>query len=243
MLQLFFIRHGQSTNNALWQESDHDNYLAGREADPDLTEAGVKQAEIVAGYLARPFTAEEFDPQNRFGFGLTHLYCSLMLRAVKTGTAIAKQTGLELVAMPDVHETGGMFVGDIVAGEAEFEGFPGPGRSFFETQFPGLILPEDLTDEGWWNKGKEPREAYQGRAYRVIEQLMESHQGQDHRVGIVMHGGIFARILTGLLEIGVEDYWLLMNNCAITRVDIGDNGRVMLVYMNKVDFLPDDLVT
>jgi len=100
-----------------------------------------------------------------------------------------------------------------------------------------------LTDEGWWNKEKEPREEYQERAYRVIEQLMDAHQGEDHRVGIVMHGGIFARILTGLLEIQAEDYWLLMNNCAITRVDMGDDGRVMLVYMNKVDFLPDDLVT
>jgi 2,3-bisphosphoglycerate-dependent phosphoglycerate mutase len=243
LLHLYFIRHGQSTNNAWWEESDRDTYLAGREADPDLTEIGAKQAEIVADYLARPFRREEFDPQNRFGFGLTHLYCSLMLRAVKTGHEIAKRTGLELVAMPDVHETGGMFIGDIVAGEAEFEGVPGPGRSFFEAHFPGLVLPESLTDEGWWNKEKEPREEYQERAYRVIEQLMDAHQGEDHRVGIVMHGGIFARILTGLLEIQAEDYWLLMNNCAITRVDMGDDGRVMLVYMNKVDFLPDDLVT
>lgn len=243
MLQLYFIRHGQSTNNAWWQESDRDTYLAGRKADPDLTETGMKQAEILADYLARPQTTEEFDPQNRHGFDLTHLYCSLMIRAIKTGQAVADKTGLDLVAMPDVHETGGMFVGDVVEGEAEFEGVPGPGRSYFETHFPGLVLPEDLGEEGWWNREKEPREQYQERAYRVIKQLLETHQGKDHRVGIVMHGGIFARILTGLFDIQAEDYWLLMNNCAITRVDIDDKGHVMLAYMNKVDFLPDDLVT
>lgn len=243
MLQIYFIRHGQSTNNAYWQESGRDNYLSGREADPDLTDAGVKQAEILADHLAKPFTAEEFDPQNRHGYGLTHLYCSLMIRAVKTGQAIAEKTGLDLVAMPEVHETGGMFVGEMQDGEAVFEGRPGPGRSFFETHFPNLVIPQNLSEEGWWNREKEPREAYQERAYRIIERLLEAHQGKDHRVGIVMHGGIFARILTGLLDIQAEDYWLLMNNCAITRVDVKDNDRVMLVYMNKVDFLPDDLVT
>ena len=243
MLQLYFMRHGQSTNNAWWQESDRDTYLAGREADPDLTKAGLKQAEILANYVARPQTSEDFDPQNRHGFGLTHLYCSLMIRAVKTGQAVAEKTGLELVAMPEVHETGGMFNGDVVEGEAIFEGVPGPGRSYFETHFPELVLPEDLSEEGWWNREKEPREHYQERANRVIEQLMDKHQGQNHRVGIVMHGGIFARILKGLFHVEAEDYWFLMNNCAITRVDVKDDGHVMLAYMNKVDFLPDDLVT
>ena len=243
MLQLYFIRHGQSTNNAWWQEADRDTYLGGREADPDLTEAGLQQAACLADYLARPLASEEFNPQNRHGFGLTHLYCSLMIRAVKTGQAIAVKTGLDLVAMPEVHETGGMFVGDVEDGEAQFEGVPGPGRSYFQTHFPDLLIPENLSDEGWWNRGKEPREQYQARADQVIDQLLAKHQGQDHRVGIVMHGGIFSRILTGLFDVQADKYWFLMNNCAITRVDVDDDGHVMLAYMNKVDFLPDDLVT
>ena len=243
MLQLYFIRHGQSTNNAWWQEADRDTYLGGREADPDLTEAGLKQAACLADYLARPLASEDFNPQNRHGFGLTHLYCSLMIRAVKTGQAISEKTGLDLVAMPEVHETGGMFVGDVEDGEAQFEGVPGPGRSYFQTHFPDLVIPEDLSDEGWWNREKEPREQYQARADSVIEQLLAKHQGQDHRVAIVMHGGIFSRILTGLLDVQADKYWFLMNNCAITRVDVDDDGHVMLAYMNKVDFLPDVLVT
>ena len=31
-------------------------------------------------------------------------------------------------------------------GEPVFIGTPGKGRSYFETNFPDLILPEDLTD-------------------------------------------------------------------------------------------------
>jgi hypothetical protein len=34
-----------------------------------------------------------------------------------------------------------------------------------------------------------------------------------------------------------------MNNCGISRVDIRDDGRLMLAYMNKTDYLPDDLIT
>jgi len=243
LLQLYFIRHGQSTNNAWWQESNRESYLGGRDADPDLTEKGQEQAKILADHLARPLTTEEFDSQNRHGFGLTHLYCSLMIRAVKTGQLVAEKTGLDLVAMPDVHETGGMFVGEVEDGEATFTGVPGPGRSYFETYFPNLILPEDLPEDGWWNRAKEAREEYQQRAHRVIQQLLEAHQAQDHRVGIVMHGGIFARIITSLFDVKAEDYWFLMNNCAITRVDVEEGGHIRLVYMNNVDFLPDELIT
>ena len=243
MLHLYFIRHGQSTNNAHWENSDRDNYLEGRTSDPDLTEIGMRQAQLLAEHLAQPFEATDFDPQNRMGFGLTHIYCSLMIRAVKTGQAISEKTGLPLVALPDVHETGGMFEGKIVDGEAEFTGLPGPGRSYFQSEFPDLALPDDLREEGWWNKEKEARENYLVRAHRVIDQLLEEHQGQDHRVGVVMHGGIFARIMVALFNVQSERYWFLMNNCGISRVDVEDDGFVMLTYLNKVDYLPDHLVT
>ena len=45
MKQLFFIRHGQSTNNALADPTQ-------RVQDPELTELGQIQAERVAEYLS-----------------------------------------------------------------------------------------------------------------------------------------------------------------------------------------------
>ena len=243
MLQLYFIRHGQSENNAIMHGMDREEYLVKRKPDPDLTSAGEEQAERVAEFVARSMGSDGFDPQNRDGVGLTHLYCSLMIRAVKTGRAIAKKTGLDLVALPEVHETGGMFEAEIVDGEPVLKGMSGPGKSYFTSEFPELVLPEDLSEEGWWARDKEPREEYVKRAQYVIDQLVERHGGKDHRVGIVMHGGIFARILTAMFDIQAEKYWFLMNNCAISRIDISDDGHAMLAYMNKVDFLPDHLVT
>lgn len=243
MLHLYFIRHGQSKNNALWDEGGRTNYLTRRTSDPDLTSIGWEQAALAAEFLARPYDPEGFDPQNRCGFGLTHLYCSLMVRAVKTGLVIARQVDLPLRAWPDLHETGGIFN---IEGEGEdetFVGLPGPGRSYFEQEFPELQLPDDLGESGWWDREKEPRENYVTRAQRIFDGLRERHTGQDHRVGIITHGGIFARILTVMFDVKEEDYWFLMNNCGISRIDVDDSGHVMLVYMNRVDFLPDALVT
>lgn len=243
MLQLYFIRHGQSTNNVIMDENNHDEYLFERKTDPELTPVGIEQARIVADSIAQPFTAQNDDPQNRSGFGLTHLYCSLMVRAVRTGVEIAQKTNLPLVAWPELHETGGLFDVDIVDGEPVFIGQPGPGRSFFKAQFPQLVIPADLPEDGWYNREKEPRESYLLRAQAIIDRLLAEHGGADHRVGIVMHGGIFARILTAFFNIQAERFWFLMNNCAISRVDITEKDQVRLIYMNKVDHFPDHLVT
>lgn len=241
-MELYFIRHGQSENNAIMEGIGRDKYLSERETDPDLTSIGKEQAQMLADFIAHPNDDNGFNPQNRKGFGLTHLHCSLMIRAIKTGLAISEKTGLPLVAWPDVHETGGVFDSSIVDGEPVFVGKPGPGKSFFRSEYPDLIIPEDLPESGWWGREKEPREDYRKRAQRIIDQLVDEHGDTDHRIGIVMHGGIFARILTALFDIQAENYWFLMNNCGISRIDI-NHGHSMLAYMNKVDYLPDHMVT
>ncbi|MDY6866778.1 MAG: histidine phosphatase family protein [Chloroflexota bacterium] len=241
-MQLYFIRHGQSTNNAI-MDNVGDEYLVHRVTDPDLTAIGEKQAKLAAKLLAKPAKHDGFDPQNRNGFGITHLYCSLMTRAVKTGLAISKETGVPLKAWPEAHETGGVFESDMQDGEPIFTGRPGKGKSYFEKEFPELIIPDDLPETGWWNKEKEPRENYQKRAQAIIDRLVEEHGGNKDRVGIITHGGIFTRILTALFDIQAEHYWFLMNNCAVSRIDIHEEGRFTLMYMNKVDYLPDDLIT
>lgn len=243
MLQLYFIRHGQSTNNVMMDEGRREDYLYDRVHDPELTEKGKRQADLVADYLARKVDGAHFDPQNRIGFGLTHLYCSLMTRSIETGLPVARKTGLPLVGLMDGHETGGMFRAERQEGEPLLIGLPGRGRADLEQSYPELVLPDEVTDEGWWHHGKEPREEYIQRARRFIDHLLELHGDQNHRVGIITHGGIFARIMSVLFDIQAEYYWILMNNCGISRIEISDKGRVLLTYLNKVEFLPQDLIT
>ncbi len=87
-MELYFIRHGQSQNNAKWNHPDFQE-----SPDPSLTENGHEQARLLAEFLKQNQTITkdaEWNIQNRYGFGLTHIYTSLMERAAFTAAPIAQ---------------------------------------------------------------------------------------------------------------------------------------------------------
>lgn len=240
-MQLYYIRHAQSVNNALWTQTGSN---IGRQMDPALSELGRKQAEILAEFVAR--TSAERSPdwsdfQNRTGFHFTHLYTSLFIRAIETGMRISKATGLPLLAWEEIHESGGIFLEDEETGD--LIGKPGPNRAYFETNYPDLVLPESLNDGGWWNRPFETYEERAMRARRVLDELLKRHGGTDDRVVFISHGGFYNYLLGAILSRPKsDDIWFLMNNAGISRIDFEDE-RFMIVYQNRVDFLPEDLIT
>jgi 2,3-bisphosphoglycerate-dependent phosphoglycerate mutase len=240
-MQFYYIRHAQSENNALWDRTGYDH---GRSEDPKLTEIGIRQAERLAEFLAtagyRP-RAEGHDTMDHQGFHFTHLYSSLMERSVMTGTAIAKTTGVPLQGWLDLHETGGIYLWDDA--KEERIGLPGKTPQFFKTRYPEFLLPDDIPQEGWWNRPFELDDEYLGRARRVINRLLERHGGTSDRVAVVSHGGFFNAFVTTLLGLEGKDHiWFTLNNVSITRIDFHHN-RTAIVYTNRVDFLPPELVT
>jgi 2,3-bisphosphoglycerate-dependent phosphoglycerate mutase len=262
-MQLYFIRHGQSANNALWEKTGSNS---GRSHDPTLTETGRCQAHMLGAFLrdaGAGFAPDGQDLQNRAGFGLTHLYTSLMVRAVATGTIVAQTLKIPLVAWVDLHEGGGIYLDDENSGEPV--GLPGNPRSFFEQNFPGLALPDWLDESGWWNRPFESRLERRTRARRVLGELLLRHGNCNDRVAMISHGGFYNHLMAVLLKppevdrppspqavqalIGdnvimtdEREVWFNMNNTAITRIDFVEE-EVKLVYMNRLDFLSGDLVT
>lgn len=204
-----------------------------------MTDLGRRQAELLARFLNRP-GAPDGDLHNVNGFGLTHLYCSLMLRAVETGTIIARELGLPLVAWKDLHEVGGIYLVDEESGQPV--GLPGKGRLYFEQHYPNLILPEGIED-GWWNRPFEERDQAPARAARVWDELLARHGGTDDRVALVSHGGFYNYLLAAIIGLPERGgVWFSLNNAAITRIDIVD-GRISVAYTNRVDFLLPDMIT
>ena len=70
-MQLYFIRHGQSINNANTRNPDYKE-----NSDPYLTEMGLEQAEYLAKYLKekQEITNDQaWNIQNQYGFGFTHI--------------------------------------------------------------------------------------------------------------------------------------------------------------------------
>lgn len=241
-MELYFIRHAQSMNNALWESTGSSN---GRHPDPDLTDKGVRQALYLASFLKTPRSTPDeanraADWHNRYGFGLTHLYCSLMKRAVRTASIVAQALNMPLYGHPDLHENGGVYLDDPERGEPV--GQAGLSRTELLTLYPNLILPPSATETGWWNRPFETEEERSARAQRVWQWLLERHGHTEDRVAFFSHAGFYHTFLTTLLGVAAQgNAWLSLSNCAITRLDISPDG-IWIVYTNRVDFLPDSLL-
>lgn len=240
-MQLYFIRHGQSQNNALWEQTQDVNSFI---VDPELTEIGHRQADLLATFLSQSQPKHgdpKWDPQNLTGFGITHLYTSLMLRAVQTGNAISKRLGLPLKAWIDLHERGGLVLDELP--HEDPVGYPGPNRQFFETHHPHLVLPDELGQEGWWNRPWENQVQRRERAARVAAELLKRHGDSDDRVAIVSHGGFYIHLISALFGFSDESgWWFLMNNTSISRIDFFSQ-EIQLIYHNRVAHLPAALIT
>ncbi len=241
-MQFYYIRHAQSVNNQLFAEHPTEGE---RRSDPELTDVGWQQARALASFLRgddprAAADSQAYDPQNVQGFGITHLYSSLMVRAVQTGSVVAEALELPLRAWPEIHESGGIYEEDEDTGE--LVGLAGKGRSYFQTRFPRLQLPESLDDTGWWNRPYETEDERRPRARRCYEALLDRHGGTEDRVAIISHGGFYNHLLRVVLDLPEDpNFWFLMNNAAITRINFGES--VDLIYTNRVDHLPDELIT
>jgi 2,3-bisphosphoglycerate-dependent phosphoglycerate mutase len=237
-MQLYLIRHAQSFNNALAAEYAHQ-----RHSDPPLTALGRQQAERLAEHLAQAnpsVPTPRGDPQNRAGYGLTHLYASLMTRAVNTGSIVAERLGLPLHAWPDWHEEGGLYLDDEHGAQV---GQPGPARADFARDYPGFVLPEDLPEGGWWNRPFEPEAGRPERARRVLAELLDKHGASEHNVGVITHGGFYNHFMGALLNL-LPPYPLtyVTNNTSISPVSIGASSRYV-VYHNRCEHLPAEMIT
>lgn len=247
-MQLYFIRHGQSINNANWNNPDYKE-----SPDPILTEIGLEQAQYLATYLKERQTITDeksWNVQNQYGFGFTHIYASLMERAATTAAPTARAlNNIPFAAWPEIHEEGGIYARE---SESNFMGLPGKPRSFFEKKFPEMQLPDEFGESGWWNRPYETEEECQPRADRVVAELLKRHgdveDQPEQRIVFVSHGGFFVRLLCALTKLpwrqGAQNMksWFLLNNCSISRFDIR-KGEILVNYINRTEHLPAHLIT
>lgn len=246
-MQLYFIRHGQSQNNANWGNPNYQE-----NPDPALTEMGIEQACYVSELLRNRQTLtdpQDWNIQNRYGFGLTHIYTSLMERAVHTAAPAARTLGIPFAAWEEIHESGGIFGRD---GDMKLKGLPGKSRAYFEGHFPELLLPDHLDGTGWWNcRPFETEEECHSRTERFLTDLLARHGDRDsqpeQRVAIFSHGGFFVHLMFAILKTPWRQAahgksWFVLNNCSISRINFHKEG-IDIAYLNRTDHLPDHLIT
>lgn len=247
MARLYLIRHAQSTNNQTW---DGTPFHPGREPDPDITDTGHRQAQSLAQHLAHPQAEPRqipFAEVDEADFGLTHVYCSLMTRSIATAGYVAEACGLALEALPDIFEQHGIYQAHE---NGTREGLPGPGRDYFEQRFPGLVLPEAMNGDGWWSRPYEEEAAFVERVKEVVAAARERLAESNDCVAMITHGDFIDQFVNELMSVGrhrhnYENHWIAnwtLHNTSITRIDFVD-GAHNVVYLNRIDHLPNPLVT
>lgn len=242
-MDLYFIRHGQSANNVLWGAED---YKRARVADPKLTAIGEQQAQACAAYLAAHGDTsykDAWDPQNAGGFKFTHIYCSLMERAVQTADPIAAAYDLPLMGWEEAHEYGGLFAFDPVS-KTEV-GVAGLSKADFASAYPRLNYPASSNAAGWWNyRDKEPLDQSYARSQLFMQQLLEKHGDTNDQVVVVSHAGFINYALEatfGTKILGTQS-WMLLNNTSLTRLHFNDSFKSVF-YLNRISHLSTALIT
>jgi 2,3-bisphosphoglycerate-dependent phosphoglycerate mutase len=248
MARLYLIRHAQSENNVIWDGTG--DQQPGRKSDPEITVTGHRQAEVLAEHLAHPQAEPRqhpFEEALKKQYGLTHVYCSLMSRAILTAGYIADACGLKPQALPDIFEKHGIYDVD---SEGNMHAQPGPGRDYFSDRFPQLELPQEFNDSGWWNRPVEDEARFLQRMKDVVVNLHRRLDGSDDRVAMVVHGDFIDQFVNELMGVvrhqpNYDSHWVgnwTFHNTSISRVDFVD-GSHNVVYMNRIDHLPNELVT
>jgi 2,3-bisphosphoglycerate-dependent phosphoglycerate mutase len=234
-MQLYIVRHAQSSHNATLERLD-------QECDPPLTDLGKQQAEIVARYLAggmKPGPSTWPCTEAPDGHLITQLYCSPMWRALQTAQPIGQVLGLTPEVWIDIHEQGGMYfdygeVGGIVAQ-------PGKTRQEILVEFPNYVLPEGITEQGWWTGGYEDRPTCHRRAIKVAE-VLRQRAVSNERIAIVSHGTFIDALLKALLNQLAGHHFLYHHcNAGISRIDFSTDGHLDVRYLNLVAHLPPEL--
>ena len=229
-MELFLIRHGESTNNALTDISQ-------RVADPELTAKGRVQAERVAAYLAEGLHLAPAEREEDRPF-FDRLYCSAMVRALHTAQAI----GQAMESAPEIwvatHEMGGIYLDH--GGERGTVGYPGLTRAEIAARFPTSVAPAEVGEDGWWDAGMETEQQAQRRAMNVAADLL-ARAGEETRVGLVTHGGFISLLLSALDNQAMDDdSYYGHENTAITRIALAP-GDTVIKYINRTEHLPDEL--
>ncbi len=245
-MRLYFLRHGQSGNNAL---EGTNGYLNDRVSEPDLTDLGLMQADRTAQFIAgtpsnAAATAPPAVPENPYGddgFDITHIYSSPHLRALRTAAPVADALGLSIDVHEAIHEAGGVFRFDKTRGV--LTGDSGLSRAKALEVHSGIRYPEVLSAQGWWDyRPFETEEERLVRAGGVVEFFARKHD-RDDRILIVSHCHFYVYFCCALLGLPYRDgYWFTLNNCAISRFGFGREG-IQVEYLNRQEHLAPDLLS
>ena len=119
---------------------------------------------------------------------------------------------------------------------------PGLTRKEMSAMFPGFVLPDDVTDRGWWFHDWEGDRAMLQLAHRnavsFVAHLEAHHVDTEQRVGAVLHGGSGSSLVGALVGVPQDVMYARFTheNTGISRISITPQRR-QIRYLNRTDHL------
>lgn len=246
-LRVLLVRHAESFNNALGQQPGitYGEWLARRQADPELSDLGRRQAEALGRFLAR----EEGAPPVVEGSALRGiwpigpLYVSPLRRTLHTLCPSWTRLGKIPQVWTDAFEVFGVY-------DATGTKSTGLTRAEILGEFPDVSLPADVTENGWYPlDGREELDHARARLAGVAARLKDfaAHASEEERgetLLLLSHHDSMDLLLQALVQ-GNTDTSQLGSyrhaNTAMTLLNVYPTGRAQLVCLNRTDHLPPDV--
>ncbi len=177
----------------------------------------------------------------RNDLGITRIISSAMCRALQTSQYLSSSLGLPVEVWVEIHEWGGIYLDYSEAGRVV--GYPGKTRSDILREFPDYILPDGITEQGWWNGTREEKSGCQGRAIEVATRLWSLAES-DQRIAMISHGDFIDSLLKALFnQLPGDGLYYRHSNTGITRLDLAGDGHLTYRYMNRIEHLPPELIS
>lgn len=192
----YFIRHGQTENNAmqLWQ---------GKDTDSVLNAHGIEQAKKLA---------EKLEP-----FYIERLYCSHMQRALQTAKHISMRCDIPIYVHPELREVD-YGVAEGMPIDKVFNLYPDvanlwykPDPQHFDNHFEGGECPWDVLIRIF-----PLLEAI--NRYQKIK-LYDGFNFMEWRIGIITHAGVICTLMAAL---GVKEPKI--DNCEAVLISLDEGG-------------------
>jgi broad specificity phosphatase PhoE len=181
--------------------------------DCDLSDLGRGQAVALAGELK--------------SLGIDRVLSSPYRRALCTAQAVALATGSPFEVLPLAHEH-------------HLAGFPPDWplmtRSELIVNFPGVILPDDLTDRDW-HRPPETDAVAQERMRRLLLELEGRFGATSQRLALVTHGSPAGKLIQAFLD-GQAAAEVTIANASISTLELV-GGRRYVRGVNRTDHLRD----
>jgi len=202
--KLFLVRHGQSAGNA-------EGRFGGHSPTP-LSKLGEEQAEKTALVLAKE--------------GITAIYSSDLLRAVKTAEPLARLLGIPVIHTPAFRERNVGVLEGLTFDESKAE-FPNDYYALVNRNIHHVIT-----------QGESYRHLLR-RATAELREIFKRHTGE--RVAIYSHTGAICFMtlhLMGAIHRHTQQTpWIVTSNCGINRFEIRGPRNVRVLALNDTRHL------